>query len=181
MWLFVLRLSASGRAFHVAFASQAAEAFLEGHVLAFQALGGCLGGSATTTCGPRSTGSCRAATGPGTSDSSRWVATTGSTLLLPARQARRTPEGRGRGEIGRFRRRLVPISVVTTMSELNEHLAAAGRADDDRHIGNRRTTVGADFTAERPHLLPLPTEPFDTARVQTARVDHKARICVRQC
>src|ERR671919_366959 len=28
VWLFVLRLSASGRAFHVAFASQAAEAFL---------------------------------------------------------------------------------------------------------------------------------------------------------
>jgi hypothetical protein len=67
------------------------------------------------------------------------------------------------------------------MSELNEHLAAAGRADDDRHIGNRRTTVGADFTAERPHLLPLPTERFDTAQVQTAPVDHKARICVRQC
>ena len=40
MWLFVLRLSSSGRAFQVAFASQAAEAFLEGHVRAFQALGG---------------------------------------------------------------------------------------------------------------------------------------------
>jgi transposase len=40
VWLFVLRLSASGKAFHVAFASQAAQAFLEGHVLAFQALGG---------------------------------------------------------------------------------------------------------------------------------------------
>jgi transposase len=40
VWLFVLRLSASGKAFHVAFASQAAEAFLQGHVLAFQGLGG---------------------------------------------------------------------------------------------------------------------------------------------
>ena len=78
VWLFVLRLSASGRAFHVAFASQAAEAFLEGHVLAFQALGGVPGGSATTTCGPRSTGSCRAATGWRTSGSSRCAATTGS-------------------------------------------------------------------------------------------------------
>ena len=35
----VLRLSYSGRAFHVAFATQAQEAFLEGHVLAFEHLG----------------------------------------------------------------------------------------------------------------------------------------------
>ena len=32
-WMFVMRLSCSGRAFHVAFATQAQEAFLEGHVL----------------------------------------------------------------------------------------------------------------------------------------------------
>jgi transposase len=39
LWLFVLRLSCSGRAFHVAFATQAQEAFLEGHVLAFEQFG----------------------------------------------------------------------------------------------------------------------------------------------
>ena len=39
LWLFVLRLSYSGRAFHAAFATQAQEAFLEGHVLAFEHLG----------------------------------------------------------------------------------------------------------------------------------------------
>jgi len=40
LWMFVMRLSCSGRAFHVAFATQAQEAFLEGHVLAFQHFGG---------------------------------------------------------------------------------------------------------------------------------------------
>jgi transposase len=40
LWLFVLRLSCSGRAFHVAFATQAQEAFLDGHVLAVEYLGG---------------------------------------------------------------------------------------------------------------------------------------------
>jgi transposase len=35
LWLFVMRLSCSGAAFAVAFANQAAEAFFEGHVLAF--------------------------------------------------------------------------------------------------------------------------------------------------
>jgi transposase len=39
VWLFVLRLSCSGRAFHVAFATQAQEAFLEGHVRAFEQFG----------------------------------------------------------------------------------------------------------------------------------------------
>ena len=39
MWLFVMRLSHSGKAFHVAFATQAQEAFLEGHVLAFEQFG----------------------------------------------------------------------------------------------------------------------------------------------
>ena len=39
LWMFVLRLSCSGRAFQVAFATQAQEAFLEGHVLAFEYFG----------------------------------------------------------------------------------------------------------------------------------------------
>ena len=34
VWLFVVRLSASGKAFHLAFASQAAEAFLQGRACA---------------------------------------------------------------------------------------------------------------------------------------------------
>jgi transposase len=144
VWMFVLRLSASGRAFHVAFASQAAEAFLEGHVLAFQALGGV----------PRRIryDNLRAAVDrilPGRDrvENQRFIALRShygfdSFFCQPGKRGAHE-KGGVEGEIGRFRRRhLVPIPVVTTMSELNEHLAAAGRADDDRHIGNRRTTVG---------------------------------------
>jgi transposase len=39
-WMFVMRLSCSGRAFHVAFTTQGREAFLQGHVLAFNHFGG---------------------------------------------------------------------------------------------------------------------------------------------
>ena len=39
MWMFVMRLSYSGRAFHIAFSTQAQEAFLQGHVAAFTHLG----------------------------------------------------------------------------------------------------------------------------------------------
>jgi hypothetical protein len=86
------------------------------------------------------------------------------------------------GEGGRFRRRhLVPIPVVGSLTELNQHLAAADAADDARRIGHRTSTVGEDFAAEQSHLLALPAEPFDAARILPARrVDHKARVCVRQ-
>ncbi len=40
LWMFVMRLSFSGRAVHVAYGSQAAESFLDGHVRAFDRLGG---------------------------------------------------------------------------------------------------------------------------------------------
>lgn len=48
-WMFVMRLSSSGRAFHVAYGTQAQEAFLEGHVKAFEYFRGCPAGSVTTT------------------------------------------------------------------------------------------------------------------------------------
>ena len=38
--MFCMRLSHSGRGFHLAFANQAQEAFLEGHVEAFEHFGG---------------------------------------------------------------------------------------------------------------------------------------------
>jgi transposase len=40
LWMFVLRLSHSGKAVHIAYANQAQESFLDGHVRAFAALGG---------------------------------------------------------------------------------------------------------------------------------------------
>ena len=53
-------------------------------------------------------------------------------------------------------------------------------ADDGRVITGRPVTVAAAFAAEQPHLLPLPAGPFDPARLLEARVDGRARICVRQ-
>jgi hypothetical protein len=40
--------------------------------------------------------------------------------------------------------------------------------------------VGQAFAAERPHLRPLPPEPFDATLPLRLKVDRKARICVRQ-
>ena len=102
--------------------------------------------------------------------------------LANHQQSTTRSKGLVEGEGGRFRRQhLVPIPVVATVAELNQHLAAADQVDDDRRIGHRSRTVGEDFAAEQPHLLALPAEPFDAARILPShRVDHKARICVRQ-
>ena len=85
------------------------------------------------------------------------------------------------GEIGRFRRRhLVPVPSVASLHALNQLIAAGDVIDDGRVITGRPVTIAAAFAAEQPALLPLPAEPFDPARLLEARVDGRARICVRQ-
>jgi hypothetical protein len=79
LWMFVMRLSCSGRAFHVAFATQAQEAFLRGTCWRSSTSARCRAGSGMTTWGPRWCGCCAAGTGPSPSGSSRCAAITGST------------------------------------------------------------------------------------------------------
>jgi hypothetical protein len=85
------------------------------------------------------------------------------------------------GEIGRFRRRhLVPVPGVASLAALNQLIAAGDLVDDGQVITGRPVTIAAAFAAEQPELLPLPAGPFDPARLLQARVDGRARVCVRQ-
>ena len=183
LWLFTMRLSASGRAFHRAFATQAQEAFFEGHVLGFAHLGGLPRRVRYDNLKPAVA---RLLQGRNRIENERFITLRShygfdSFFCQPGLEGAHE-KGGVEGEGGRFRRRhLVPIPVVASLGELNQHLAAADVADDARRIGHRTSTVGEDFAAEQPHLLALPAEPFDAARLLPARrVDHKARICVRQ-
>ena len=47
-------------------------------------------------------------------------------------------------------------------------------------ITGRPVTVAAAFADEQLAMMPLPAEPFDPARLLQARVDSRARVCVRQ-
>ena len=69
---------------------------------------------------------------------------------------------------------------MASLAELNQRIAAADIVDDGRVITGRPVTVAAAFAAEQPAMLPLPAEVFDPARLLQARVDNRARICVRQ-
>jgi transposase len=182
LWMFVLRLSHSGRAFHVAFTTQAQEAFLEGHVRAFAHLGGVPARIRYDNLKPAVV---RVLRGRDREESERFIALRShygydSFFCIPGKGGAHE-KGGVEGEIGRFRRRhLVPVPDVASLAALNELIAAGDRLDDQRVITGRPVTVGAAFAAEAPRLLVLPAEPFDAARQLTARVDHRARVSVRQ-
>jgi transposase len=183
LWMFVMRLSCSGKAFHVAFATQAQEAFLEGHVLAFAHFGAVPARVRYDNLKPAVIKVLR---GRDRTESERFIAMRShygfdGFYCRPGIDGAHE-KGGVEGEIGRFRRRhLVPVPEVASLAELNALIAAGDMADDARVITGRTVTVAAAFAAEAGHLLPLPGEPFDAARLLSARVDAKARVCVRQC
>ncbi|HEY9264085.1 MAG TPA: IS21 family transposase, partial [Mycobacterium sp.] len=181
--MFVMRMLHSGKSFHVAFATQAQEAFLEGHLLAFEYFGGVPGRIRYDNLKPAVI---RVLKGRDRTESERFTALRShygfdSFFCRPGIDGAHE-KGGVEGEIGRFRRRhLVPVPRVDSLAELNDLIAAADLLDDDRVITGRPITIGAAFAAETPMLMGLPTEPFDCTRLLHARVDNRSRVSVRQC
>jgi transposase len=182
-WMFVMRLSHSGKAFHVAFGTQAQEAFLEGHVLAFEHFRGVPGRVRYDNLKPAVV---RVLKGRDRTESERFTALRShygfdSFFCRPGIEGAHE-KGGVEGEIGRFRRRhLVPVPRVASLAALNELIATGDRLDDDRVITGRPVTIGVVFATEATALTSLPPEAFDPARMLQARVDNRARVSVRQC
>jgi transposase len=179
LWMFVMRLSCSGRAFHVAFATQAQEAFLEGHVLALEYFGAVPGRVRYDNLKPAVV---RVLRGRDRAESERFIALRShygfdSFFCAPGLEGAHE-KGGVEGEIGRFRRRhLVPVPAVASLAVLNQLISVGDMIDDGRVITGRPATVAVAFAAEQPAMGPLPAEPFDPARLLQARVD--SRACVR--
>jgi len=72
------------------------------------------------------------------------------------------------------------MPAVASLAALNQLIAAADILDDGRVITGRPVTIAAAFAAEQSAMLALPAEMFDPARLLQARVDNRARVCVRQ-
>lgn len=176
--LFTMRLSYSGRSAHRAFLTQGQEAFLEGHVYAFDRLGGVpvdkirydnLNSAVKQVLFGRSR-----------QESERWIAFRShfgfeAWYCQPGHEGSHE-KGGVEGEGGRFRRNhCVPMPVVDSIDELNALLEAA----DARRVGHRTNRVGQDWALEKTLLRPLPGESFDTALTLTPRVDRYAQITVR--
>jgi len=181
-WMFVMRLSASGKGFHRIYVNQAQEVFLDGHVAAFAHFGGVPKRIRYDNLKPAVV---RVMQGRGRIETDRFVAMRShygfeSFFCLPGVKGAHE-KGGVEGEVGRFRRRhLVPVPKVATMEVLNGLVAKGDERDDLRHIESRRLTVAQHFASEQPQLLALPEDPFEVELHLNCRVDTKARVCVRQ-
>jgi transposase len=182
LYMFCMRLSHSGKAFHFGYANQTQESFLDGHVRAFEAFGGVPKMIRYDNLKPAVI---RVALGRERFEHPRFVAMRShygydSFFCAPGIEGAHE-KGGVEGEIGRFRRRhLTPIPHVGSLQALNDALAAADARDDSRRIAGRSETIGEAAARELPLLQPLPAEPFDVALRLSCRVDAKSRICVRQ-
>ncbi len=182
--LFTLRLSHSGRAVHRAFPTQGQEAFLEGHVWAFEQLGGVA--TVHIRYDNLKAAVSRVLIGRNREESHRWTAFVShygfDTFYCRPGVEGAHEKGGVEGEGGRFRRNhCVPMPKVDSIGQLNDLLAAADAKDDRRRIANRARTVGTDFLTEAPLLRPLPSADFPTWLTLEPRVDRYARVTVRQC
>jgi transposase len=182
VFVFLMRACFSGACFVQAHLRETQQAFLEGHVAAFEFFGGTFGlvrydnlGSAVV----------KVLKGRRRVESDRFVALRShylyeSSFTRPGKQGAHE-KGGVEGDVGRFRRAyLVPVPEVATLAELNARLAVVCITDLRRTIRGRGETVGEALAREACLLRPLPAEPFDTAEHATPRVDSKSLATVRQ-
>ena len=182
--MFVFWSAFSGKAVHRVYPTQGQEAFLQGHIEAFEALGGVPTrhiryDNLTSAVTAVLFGTDRRRT-----ENERWVLFRShygfDAFYCQPGIAGAHEKGGVEGEVGRFRRNhLSPMPVVESLDELNERIRGWEADDDGRRIGDRLRTVGADFAVERPLLAPLPVEVFDPGLVLHPRVDRSALVTVR--
>ena len=181
--MFVMRLSASGKAFRRAYLHEAQEVFFDGHVRAFDMFGGVPERIRYDNLTPAVV---KVLKGRDRVENDRFIAMRShhgfdSFFCQPGVDGAHE-KGGVEGEIGRFRRkRFVPVPRVETMEELNALIDGIAAVDDARHIGQRFITVKEHFQLETGMLQPLPVEVFDSRLLLSCRVDTKSRVCVRQC
>ena len=181
-WMFVMRLSASAKAFHWVSFNQAQEVFIGGHVKAFEHFGGV---PARVRYDNLKTAVTKVLKGRSRVETDRFVALRSyylfDSFFCQPGVGGAHEKGGVEGEIGQFRRNfLVPVPDVAILAELNQVVARADEVDDRRHVDGRKLSVAEHFALERPHLRALPAERFAAEVDPVCRVDTKSRICVRQ-
>ena len=179
-YLFVFRLSFSGKAIHRVFVSQAQEAFFEGHLHAFQVLGGLPRGKVRydnlSSAVAQVLGFTRARV-----ETERWTAFRSWAGLevfycQPGIDGAHE-KGGVEGEVGRFPPQpLRPSPRSRHPGRAQRPDRCMGPAGRSRRIGARPRTVGEYFAIEKPLLQPLPEDHFETGRLLTPRVDRYAQI-----
>jgi transposase len=180
--LFLMRACHSGASFVMAFRQETQQAFLEGHVRAFEWFAGVF---EVVRYDNLKAAVVQVLKGRRRVESDRFVALRShymfeSVFCLPGKRGAHE-KGGVEGDVGRFRRRhLVPVPKVDSMAELNEILEEACWSDLERTIVGRSQSVGEMLDRERLLLGDVPREAYCTAEEASPRVDSKAMVTVRQ-
>jgi transposase len=182
--MFAFRLSRSGKAIHRVYSTESQEAFLEGHIEAFDVIGGIPTRHIRYDNLTSAVKSVLFGRGRSRVENDRWVLFRShygfDTFYCQPGEKGAHEKGGVEGEVGRFRRTwLTPMPVVNTLAELNDKIRSWDSRDDHRRIATRLQTVGQVFETERPRLNPLPAEWFDPGLVLYPRVDRSSLISVR--
>ncbi len=182
-FMFAFRLSHSGRAVHRVYPTQALEAFLEGHIDAFEELGGVpVRQIKYDNLSPAVT---QVLAGRARVETTRWAlfrSHYGFDAFYCEPGINGAHEKGGiEGEVGRFRRTwLSPMPVVDTLAELNGKIRDWDQRDENRRIGQEITTVAHDYAVDQEHLAALPRDRFDPGLELYPRVDRSGLVTVRQ-
>lgn len=182
--MFIYRLSFSGKAVHRVYPTGAQEAFLEGHIDAFETLGGV---PTRHIRYDNLTSAVLAVVHGGNrrrKENDRWVLFKSfygfDSFYCQPGIAGAHEKGGVEGEVGWFRRNhLTPMPEVDSLDELNDKIKHWEAADDSRRITGKLKTIGEDYATERDLLAPLPVDRFDPGLVLHPRVDRSAMITVR--
>ncbi|MCA8837878.1 MAG: IS21 family transposase, partial [Proteobacteria bacterium] len=161
--LFVLRLCYSRKLFVMAFPTQRQEAFLTGHVAAFQYIGGV---PQRLIYDNLKTAVQRVLEGRNRQEQQSFVAFRSHYLFESRFCTPRAGNEKGQVEdgVGYARRNfMVPLLEAADFADLNQQLLAACQADDVRRVDRQPQTVGEMWHAERPQLRPVPTD-YDCGR-----------------
>ena len=158
--LFILRLCYSRKVFVRAYPTQKQEAFFEGHVRAFDYLGGV---PHRLTYDNLSTAVLRVLEGRNREEQQAFIAFRSHHLF----ESRFCTPGQGHEKggvesgVGYVRRNfLVPLPEVDSFEALNTHLLAACQKEDQRTVDRQPQSVGQMWEVEQPKLKPLPEHAF---------------------
>lgn len=185
--LFSMWLAFSTNAFHRAYVNEAQESFTDAHVRAFERFDGV----------PRmvrydnlKTAATNILKGRDRTENERFIALRShygfESFFCEPGIAGAHEKGGVEGDIGWFRRNhLTPVPAFDTLADLNAYMEACDLKDGQRWVIGRGPGSGDRVHAlaalEHSALWVLPTERFAAVTRLSARVDTKARVCVRQC
>ena len=185
--LFSMWLAVSTNAFHRAYVNEAQESFTDAHVRAFERFDGV---PKLVRYDNLKTAATKILKGRDRTENERFIALRShygfESFFCEPGIAGAHEKGGVEGDIGRFRRNhLTPVPAFDTLAELNAYMADCDTADGQRWVTGRGPGAGERVHAlaalERPALWVLPGERFSAVTRLSARVDTKARVCVRQC